>query len=157
MEEFNKAIMKQYPIKNMTEKPFSFPKEPESVLKQLLFLLNVMIDLGYTLSVICPMDFVFRDKVLLLKSDVHVVPLEEGHFNYKEHKEYGKCFVPEMIKEGKNPLSVTYASVGLFAYYLWTRKKKSRLTEMDYGKLKGTKVYYFIKNSMVKNPILLYL
>ena len=154
MEEFNKAIMKQYPIKNMTEKSFAFPKEPEPVLKQLLFLLKTMIDHGYTLSVICPNDFVFRDKVLFLKRDTHIVPLEEGHFNYKVH---GKCFVPEMIKEGKHPLSVTYESVGLFAYYLWTRKKKSRLTEKDYGKLKGTKVYYFIKNSIAKNPILLYL
>ena len=152
MEEFNKAMMKQYPIQNMTETPFVLPKEPEVVLKQLLFLLKTMINLGYTLSFICPADFVFRDKVLFLNKDTHVVPLQEGY----EAIAKGKCFIPEILKED-NPLSTTYASVGLFAFYLWTHKKKSSLTELDYGKLKGTKVYYFIKNAMEKNPILLYL
>ena len=34
---------------------------------------------------------------------------------------------------------------------------KKKIVEKDYGKLKGTKVYYFIKNTLEKNPILLYL
>lgn len=150
MEEVNKAMMKQYPIQDMTEKAFVFPKDPEVVLKQLLFLLHTLIEMGYTLSVICPQDFVLRDKVLFLKKDVHVVPLDEEPLS----KFTDKCFVPEMKEDS---LSTTYASVALFAYYLWTRKKKSKLSESDYGKLKGTKVYYFIKNAMEKNPILLYL
>ena len=151
MEEANKAMMKQFPIEDMTERPFHFPKDPEVTLKQLLFLLKSLIQLGYTLSVICPEDFVLRDKVLFLNRNIHVVPLSEPFQSPKD----GKCFVPDMLKD--DSLSVTYASVGLFVYYLWTRKKKTKLAESDYGKLKGTKVYYFIKNSMEKNPILLYL
>jgi hypothetical protein len=154
MEEVNREIMKQFPIEDMKETPFVFPKNPEPVLQQLLFMLNVLINLGYTLSVICPADFAFRDKVLFLKKDTHLVFLKEGHFQYKEK---GKCFVPDHLKEGTHSLATTYASVGLFAYYLWTRKKKGSLEEADFGKLKGTKVYYFIKNTMEKNPILLYL
>ncbi len=152
MEEVNKAMMKQYPIKHMTETSLVFPKDPEPILKQLLFMLNTLIELGYTLSVICPKDFGLRDKVLFLKRDTHVVPLE-GPFDSNVQ---GDCFVPDM-PEGTSSLVVTYASVGLFAYYLWTRKKRTKLAESDYGKLKGTKVYYFIKNAMEKNPILLYL
>lgn len=150
MEEVNKAMMKQYPIQDMTEKAFVYPKDPEVVLKQLLFLLHTLIEMGYTLSVICPQDFILRDKVLFLKKDVHVVPLDQEPMV----KVSDKCFVPDMKADS---LSTTYASVALFAYYLWTRKKKSKLAESDYGKLKGTKVYYFIKNAMEKNPILLYL
>ena len=151
MEELNNAMMKQYPIKDMTEKAFVFPKDPEVMLKQLLFLLHTLIKKGYTLSVICPHDFILRDKVLFLKKDDHLVSLDTPFVKRK----YDKCFVPDLVRD--EPLSNTYASVALFAYYLWTRKKKSKLSESDLGKLKGTKVYYFIKNAMEKNPILLYL
>jgi hypothetical protein len=150
MEELHKALMKQYEVKESKETPFVFPKDPEAVLKQLLFILNHLMERGYTLSVICPSDFVFRDKVLFLKKKTHWIELNKGPY-FVEGKE--KCFVPE----GKDSLSMTYASVGLFAFYLWTRKTKRSLTESDYGKLKGTKVYYFIKNTMETNPILLYL
>ncbi len=145
--------MKKYPISDMKETPFYFPKDPESVLKQLLFILETLLSHGYTLSVICPHDFVFRDKVLFLNKEDHLVELDEGHFMYTNR---GKCFAPAQLKEGKNGLAMTYASVGLFAYYLWTRKKKTELVESDYGHLKGTKVYYFIRNTLEKNPILLY-
>lgn len=151
MEELEKAIMKHYLVKKTTERPFSFPKEPESVLKQLLFILNHLMERGYSLSVICLSDFVFRDNVLFLKRKTHLVELDKGPYFVETRKD--KCFVPEE----KDSLSMTYASVGLFAFYLWTRKTKSVLTESDYGKLKGTKVYYFIKNTFEKNPILLYL
>lgn len=156
MEEVNREMMKQFPIENMKETPFVFPKNPEPVLKQMVFLLNVLINLGYTLSVICPADFAFRDKVLFLKRDTHLLFLKDGHYIYKQHGK-SKCFVPDGLQEGPTSLATTYASVGLFAYYLWTRKKKSVLYEADFGKLKGTKVYYFIKNTQEKNPILLYL
>jgi hypothetical protein len=151
MEELHKALMKEYRIKDTKETPFVFPKDPEPVLKQLLFTLNHMMENGYTLSVICPNDFVFRDNVLFLKKKTHWVELDKGPYHVKKSKE--KCFVPE----GKDSLLMTYASVGLFAFYLWTHKTKTALLDSDYGKLKGTKVYYFIKNSMEKNPILLYL
>jgi hypothetical protein len=150
MEELDKAIMKEYLIKETKETPFVFPKEPEPVLRQLLFILNHLMERGHTLSIICPSDFVFRDKVLFLKKDTHLVQLDKGPY-FSKAKEKG--FVPE----GKDSLDMTYASVGLFAFYLWTRKTHTTLTEADYGKLKGTKVYYFIKNTMEKNPILLYL
>ena len=73
------------------------------------------------------------------------------------HKTHEKCFAPALLQEGRNGLEMTYASVGLFAFYLWTRKKKTELSDADYGKLKGTKVYYFIRNALEKDPILLYL
>lgn len=146
--------MKKYPIENMKETPFYFPKEPEPVLRQLLFILENLLSKGYTLSVICPGDFVFRDKVLFLKKDRHLVELHDGHFMHTTHE---KCFAPALLQEGRNGLNMTYASVGLFAFYLWTRKKKKELSDTDYGKLKGTKVYYFIRNTLEKDPILLYL
>ena len=151
MEELEKAIMKQYRVKKTTETPFVFPKDPEPVLQQLLFILNHLMERGYTLSVICLHDFVFRDKVLFLNKKTHWVELEKGPYGYEGKRD--KCFVPE----GKDSLAMTYASVGLFAYYLWTRKTKTSLSESDYGKLKGTKPYYFIQNTMEPNPILLYL
>lgn len=150
MEELHKALMKEYLVKDTKETPFVFPKDPEPVLRQLLFTLQYLMERGHTLSVICLGDFVFRDKVLFLKKNTHLVELNKGPYSY-EGKE--KCFVPD----GKDSLSMTYASVGLFAFYLWTRKTKKELTESDYGKLKGTKVYYFIKNTMETNPILFYL
>jgi len=153
MEEVNKAMMKQYPIKDMTESSFVFPKDPVPTLQQLLFMLHTLIEMGYTLSVICPRDFILRDKVLFLKKDIHVVPLDHGRFVSPGVTDH--CFVPDFVKE--DSLSMTYGSVALFAYYLWTRKKKRNLVESDFDKLKGTKVYYFIKNAMEKNPILLYL
>ncbi len=149
--------MKKYPIEDMKESPFYFPREPEPVLRQLIFMLDHLLSKGYTLSVICPSDFVFRDKVLFLKKDHHIVKLSDGHFTHTSHVSHAKCFAPAMLQEGKNGLDMTYASVGLFAYYLWTRKKKSELTETDYGKLKGTKVHYFIRNTLEKDPILFYL
>jgi hypothetical protein len=94
MEELNKALMKQYPIENLKEKPFVVPKDPESVLKQLLFILNHLLDRGKTLSVICPSDFGLRDKVLFLKKDRHIVDLEEGHFHFKASD---KCFLPDGV------------------------------------------------------------
>lgn len=154
MDELTKSIMKQYPIEDHKETPFFFPKNPEPVLKQLLFIMEKLLSMGMTLSVICPSDFVFRDKVLFLKKDRHLVELKDGHFMHTTHD---KCFSPENLKEGKNGLDVSYASVGLFAFYLWTRKKKTELSESDYGPLKGTKVYYFIKNTLEKEPFLLYL
>jgi len=152
MEELHKALMKHYLIKDTKETPFVFPKDPEPVLKQLMFTLNHLMERGYTLSVICLSDFVFRDNVLFLNKKTHWIELDKGPYFVKE-KEKAKCFIPE----GKDSLTMTYASVGLFAFYLWTRKIETTLTESDYGKLKGTKVYYFIKNTMEKNPILLYL
>jgi hypothetical protein len=146
--------MKKYPIEDLKETPFYFPKDPEPVLQQLLFILETLLSMEKTLSVICPSDFVFRDKVLFLKKDRHLVELKEGHFMYTTHD---KCFAPAQLKEGKNSLSLSYASVGLFAFYLWTRKKKTELSDSDYGALKGTKVYYFIRNALEKEPILLYL
>jgi hypothetical protein len=154
MEELNNALIKQYPTENLKEKKFVIPKDPEPVLKQLLFILNHLLERGKTLSVICPSDFGLRDKVLFLKKETHIVDLEDGHFYFKGSE---KCFLPEGVKEGKHSLTVTYDSVALFAFYLWTRKKKTSLTDSDFGKLKGTKLYYFIRNAMERNPILLYL
>lgn len=151
MEELHKALMKHYLVKDTKETPFRFPKDPEAVLKQLLYTLNHLMARGITLSIICPSDFVFRDNVLFLNKMTHWVELGKGPYYVESKKE--KCFIPD----GKDSLSMTYASVGLFAFYLWTHKTKTALTEADYGKLKGTKVYYFIKNTLEENPILLYL
>lgn len=152
MDEVNQEILEQYEVKSTKETPFVLPKDPEPMLKQLIFLLRALIERGYTLSAICPSDFVLRDKVLFLKRDTHVTKLVDGHFVYKESQ---KCFPPG--KPGRHSLVGIYGAVGLFAYYLWTHKKVDSISEIDYGKLKGTKIYYFIRNSIEKNPILLYL
>lgn len=151
MEELEKAIIKHYFVKTTKEIPFFIPKNPEPLIKQLLFIINHLMERGYSLSVICPSDFVFRDNVLFLKKERHLVKLDKGPYYAEVKKEL--CFVPE----DKDSLMMTYASVGLFAFYLWTHKIKKKIVEKDYGKLKGTKVYYFIKNTLEKNPILLYL
>ena len=150
MDEVNEQIAQHYNVTFGTSTPFVLPKDPEDTLKQLLFLLRSLIERGYTLSAICPTDFEYQDHVLFLKKDTHVVKLIDGHFEYKE----SKCFAPG--KPGRHSLSGLYRAVALFAYYLWTHKKAEPST-MDLEKLKGTKVYYFIRNAMEKHPILLYL
>ena len=146
MDEVNQLLAQHYNATFEDPHPFTLPKDPEPTLKQLLFLLHALIERGYTLSAICPTDFEYRDNVLFLKKDTHVVQLEDGHFMYT-----GKaCFAPG--KPGRYSLAALYRAVATFAYYLWTHEK-----EIDLEKIKGTKAYYFIRNATEKHPILLYL
>ena len=150
MDEVNDQIAQHYNTTFGPSTPFTLPKDPEVTLKQFLFLLRALLNMGYTLSAICPTDFMIRDKVLFLKKDTHVVKLVDDHFTYVDK---GACFAPG--KPGRHSLASVYSMVATFAYYLWTHQK-----EIDPEKLKeyrGTKLYFFIRNATEKNPILLYL
>jgi hypothetical protein len=80
----------------------------------------------------------------------HVVKIDEPIKITKKEE----CFHSKGLKA---TLERTYASVGLFIFYLYTRKVKTSLKEEEYGKLVGTKAYYFIKNTQGSKPILFYL
>ncbi len=147
VKEINEQIAEHYNVTFGDSVPFSLPKDPESTLKQLLFLLQALIERGYVLSAICPTDFVYCENVLFLKKATHVTELVEGHFLYTASN---ACFPPG--KPGRHSLSGLYRAVAEFAYYLWTHKK-----DMDLEKLRGTKIYYFIRNATEKHPILLYI
>ena len=152
MDEVNDLIAKHYNATFDKTASFSLPKDPEPMLRQFPFLLASLMERGMTLSAICPKDFKIGDNVLFLKKDTHLTSLVEGRFFYNGDS---ACFAPG--KSGKHSLSDLYYAVALFAYYLWTHKKVEKLTHFDLEELKGTKVYYFIRNAMEKHPVLLYL
>jgi hypothetical protein len=152
MDEVNDLIAKHYNATFEDSSSFSLPKDPEPMLRQFLFLLSSLMERGLTLSAICLKDFKISDHTLFLKKDTHITKLVEGHFFYRGDS---ACFSPG--KSGKHSLASLYHSVALFAYYLWTHKKVDKLSHFELEELKGTKVYYFIRNAMEKHPILLYL
>jgi len=152
MDEVNARIAEHYNTTFEKSGSFVLPKDPEPILRSFLFLLHELMKRGLTLSAICPSDFKSQGDVLFLKKDTHVTPLVEGHFDYQGST---KCFSPG--KRGRHSLTALYHSVALFAYYLWTHKKVDTLKASEMEKLKGTKVYYFIRNATERHPILLYL
>jgi hypothetical protein len=93
---------------------------------------------------------VLKDKILFLEDLRHVVKIGDPIKITKKED----CFHSKGLKA---TVERTYASVGLFIFYLYTQKFKTSLKEEDYGKLVGTKAYYFIKNTQGSNPILFYL
>jgi len=152
--KLDKLQMDYYQLKDPIIKPFKLSKDESYqlnipiLINQLIFIIALLVKEGYTLAYICPTDFVLKNDILFLNEMAHVVPLND----------------PVKIKKGcfhskglKATVERTYASVGIFVFYLYTRKVKTTLKEEDYGKLKGTKPYYFIKNTQGPNPILFYL
>ena len=152
--KLDKLQMDYHELENPHIKPFKITKDESyqlnipNIISNLIFIISLLVKEGYTLSYICPTDFVLKNDILFLNEMTHVVPIDD----------------PVKIKRGcfhskglKATLERTYASVGIFVYYLYTRKVKTTLKEEDYGKLKGTKPYYFIKNTQGPNPILFYL
>ena len=151
----DKLQMEYYPLKEPTVKPFKISKGETyklnipNIINQLILIVTLLLKQGYTLSYICPNDFVLKNDILFLSEMDHVVPLNDP----VKIKKKG-CFHSKGLKA---TMERTYSSVGIFIFYLYTRKVKTTIKEEDYGKLKGTKPYYFIKNTQEANPILFYL
>ena len=153
--ELDKLQMQYYELKEPIVKPFKISKDEvyklniPKLIDQLILIISILLKEGYTLSYICPDDFLLKNDILFLNETRHVV-LVNDPIKIKTKD----CF---HYKGLTATVERTYASVGIFVYYLYTRKTKTVLKEEDYGKLKGTKPYYFIKNTQGPNPILFYL
>jgi hypothetical protein len=131
IQEVNLKQRKELNITSTREIPFDFKKttlEKEDILKQLTYITLLLYEEGYSLFAIDPSDFVEVDRTLFLRTPDNV---------------------------GKVDLVKTYKEIGKFAYTLFTGKVYKKETDLD--PLKGTPVYYFIRNAFEKLPILLYL
>ena len=130
IQELNLQQRKELNITSVREIPFHLKKttlEKEDILKQLTYITLLLYEKGYSLFAIDPSDFVEVDRTLFLRSTDNV---------------------------GKVNLVATYKEIGKFAYTLFTGKVYKK--EADLEPLKGTPVYYFIRNAFEKLPILLY-
>ena len=151
----DKLQMDHYQLKEPTIKPFKISKGESyklnipTIIEQLILIVALLLKEGYTLSYICPNDFVLKNDILFLNVMTNVVKINDPVKITKKD-----CFHSKGLKA---TVERTYASVGVFVFYLYTRKVKTVLKEEDYGKLVGTKPYYFIKNTQGPNPILFYL
>jgi hypothetical protein len=131
IQELNLKQRTELNITSIREIPFHLKKttlEKEDILKQLTYITLLLYEKGYSLFAIDPSDFVEVDRTLFLRSADNV---------------------------GKVNLVATYKEIGKFAYTLFTGKTYKK--EADLEPLKGTPVYYFIRNAFEKLPILLYL
>lgn len=131
IQEVNLKQRKELNITSTREIPFDFKKttlEKEDILKQLTYITLLLYEEGYSLFAIDPSDFVEVDRTLFLRTPDNV---------------------------GEVDLVKTYKEIGKFAYTLFTGKVYKK--EADLDPLKGTPVYYFIRNAFEKLPILLYL
>lgn len=152
----DKLQMDYYNLKDPKTTPFKITKNEiyklniPKIIEQLILIVEILLKEGYTLSYICPHDFVLKDNILFLNETRHIVKINEPIKITKKEE----CFHSKGLKA---TLERTYASVGLFIFYLYTRKVKTSIKEEDYGKLVGTKAYYFIKNTQDSKPILFYL
>lgn len=161
IDELKEQQMKYYNIKKYNPEKMKISKlNPDTIIPHLCFMIHFLIEKGYTLSHICIHDFELSDNILFLKTDKHIVKLDsKNSFIYKSSGEKdGICFPSKNLNDGQiASIYDTYVSVGLFVYYLYYKKVMKELSERDYGKLKGTKPYYFIKNAMATTPCLIYL
>ena len=131
IQELNLRQRKELNITSVREIPFHLKKttlEKEDILKQLTFITLLLYEKGYSLFAIDPSDFIEVDRTLFLRTADNV---------------------------GKVNLVATYKEIGKFAYTLFTGKTYKNETDLE--PLKGTPVYYFIRNAFEKLPILLYL
>ena len=131
LQHLNSVQRNDLNITSTREIPFVLKKttlEKEDILKQLTYLTLILYEEGFSLFAIDPSDFVEVDRTLFLRTANNV---------------------------GKVDLVATYKEIGKFAYTLFTGKTYKK--EADLEPLKGTPVYYFIRNAFEKIPILLYL
>lgn len=131
IQELNLKQRKELNITSTREIPFELKRttlEKEEILKQLTYITLLLYEEGYSLFAIDTSDFVEVDRTLFLRTLDNV---------------------------GKVDLVKTYREIGKFAYTLFTGKTYHK--EADLTPLKGTPVYYFIRNAFEKLPVLLYL
>lgn len=136
----------------------SYKKLNERCIYSLLFTIYYLEQHSLTLTHICLHDFEVSDQVLYLTKDTHIVELLDDHYIYespntaKEHLE----FLPHNITY-KNDKNVLYRSVGLFMFYLVTKKIRTQIVDSELDVLYYTKPYFFIKNALDVEPCLIYL
>ena len=106
---------------------------------------------------ICLNDFEVYDQYLFLVKDTHIVELVNDTYMYIPLPKEKIEFIPKDISHS-NHKYILYKSVGLFMYYLVTRKIKNKITEKELDVLYYSKPYFFIKNTIDnKQPCLIYL
>ena len=119
--QFDKLQLDYYSLKDPTTKPFKLNENYNipNLIQQLIVIVELLLNEGYTLSYICPDDFVLKDNILFLNETVHIVKIDEPIKLTKK-----ECFHSKGLRA---TLKRTYASVGLFVFYLYTRKVKTSL------------------------------
>lgn len=130
----------------------------EQCIYSLLFTIHYLEQHSYTLTHICLHDFEVSDQVLYLTKDEHIVELFDDHYIY-ESSDTAKQrldFLPNNITY-KNHKYVLYRSVGLFMFYLVTKKIRTHIPDAELDALYYTKPYFFIKNALDVEPCLIYL
>jgi hypothetical protein len=160
LNKLREKMIKFYNIVDEEEIPFQETNNKEDIILNLLFIIDYLKDNSYTLSHICLSDFVIVNDILILKKDTHLVHLDDKlYFRnvYEENKDEIEFPTKELIHGTRIPITSTYESIGLFVYYLYSGKVKEEITEFDLQKIKGTKPYYFIKNTVYKFPYIIYL
>ncbi len=161
LEELRKEQMEYYQLKTYHPEKIKISKlNIDVIIPQICFIIHYLNKNSLTLTHICLNDFELSDDVIFLKTFDHVTEIDSKHtFIYKKsNQKEGICFPSKDLKDGhRASVYDTYVSVGLFVYYFYFKRVMNELTEKDYGKLKGTKPYYFIKNTMAQRPCLVYL
>ena len=133
-----------------------YKKLNELCIYSLLFILNFLEQKGYTLTHICLNDFEVHDQVLFLVKDTHIVELFDDTYIYEPSQKEKIEFIPDDIQY-KNHKTILYKSVGLFMFYLITKKIRSKISNAELDELYYSKPYFFIKNTIDNDPCLIYL
>ncbi len=133
-----------------------YKKLNELCIYSLLFIVNFLEQKGYTLTHICLNDFEVHDQILFLVKDTHIVELYDDTYIYEPSQKEKIEFIPDDIQY-KNHKTTLYKSVGLFMFYLITKKIKSKISNAELEDLYYSKPYFFIKNTMDNDPCLIYL
>jgi hypothetical protein len=129
----------------------------ESCIYSLIFIVSFLEQRGVTLTHICLNDFEVHDQALFLVKDTHIVELYDETYIYEPLPKEKVEFIPDDIQY-KNHKTILYKSVGLFMFYLITKKIRSKISNGELEELYYSKPYFFIKNAMDTNdPCLIYL
>ena len=128
----------------------------ELCIYSLLFIIDFLEQKGFTLTHICLSDFAVHDQVLFLVKDTHIVELYDDTYIYESVSNEKIEFIPDEIQY-KNHKTILYKSVGLFMFYLITKKIRSKISNAELDALYYSKPYFFIKNTMDIDPCLIYL
>ena len=129
----------------------------ESCIYSLIFIVSFLEQKGLTLTHICLNDFEVHEQVLFLVKDTHIVELYDDTYIYEPLEKEKIEFIPDDIQY-KNHKTILYKSVGLFMFYLITKKIRSKISNVELEALYYSKPYFFVKNSMdTIDPCLIYL
>ena len=93
---------------------------------------------------------------MFLVKDIHIVELYDDTYIYESVSKEKIEFIPDDIQY-KNHKTILYKSVGLFMFYLITKKIRSKISNAELDALYYSKPYFFIKNTIDNDPCLIYL